>query len=293
MRRLSVLLLLYLSAPVFAQEQCATLTHRVLEAYGCLDSLKTYPAQFQAQLSAQVGYDQSMNAAEKARFSDAITKNISADRLIKNVESSISTGCNPQQMTAVLTKVNTPLVQKMRRLEASLNTPDGAEKVRAYLESPAAKTQTEKRQRLIDDLMIATDFSNLLAATIVETSRGMMAGMGAPAASPDQIIEMRNRVQGQADQQMKAVMLAIYRNASDDELTQYLAIEQSPEFRTFNQAFGKAVSMGMGSEARMMGAALRKLQDEKNGEEQKEHSHASPAPPATPAPREGVLSQRL
>lgn len=284
MRLLVLFFVLSLSAPVFAQDQCAKLTHETLEAYGCLDSLKNYPAQLQAQLGAQVGQDQSMSKAERTRISNAITKNISADRLIKNVETSISTGCNPQEMTAVLAKVKTPLVQKMRALEAAPNSQAGAEKVRAYLASPKAKTHTEKRTKLVDDLMIAIDGSNLLVSTIVETSRGMMEGMGAPPATPDQVIEMRSRVQGQADKQMKTAMFAIYRDATDDELAQYLAIEQSPEFRTFNQAFSKAVSTSMGTEARAIGAALQPVLEQVEAEREKSHpphshgTHGAPVP---------------
>lgn len=285
MRRLLFLFLISLSAPVLAQNQCDKLTHETLEAYGCLDSLKNYPTQLQAQLTAQVGQDQSMSGTEKARFSEAIMKNISADRLTKNVEASISTGCNPQEMTAVLAKIKMPLVQKMRALEAAPNTPQGAEKVRDFLASPAAKTQTEKRKKLVDDLMLATDASNLLASTIVETSRGMMEGMGAPPATPDQLMEMRTRVQGQADDQMKMAMLGIYRDASDDELSQYVAVEQSPEFRTFNQAFGKAVANGMGAEARVMGAALKQLLDQMAEDRKKAQQPQAPAPQAAPSPK--------
>jgi hypothetical protein len=285
MRQFLFLFLLALSAPVFAQDQCAKLTLETLEAYGCLESLKSYPAQLQAQLSAQTGHDPSMSDAEKARISDAIMKNISAERLIKSVEASISTGCNPQQMTAVLAKIRTPLVQKMRALEAAPNTPEGAEKVRAYLASPKAKSQTEKRKKLIDELMVAIDSSNLLVSTIVETSRGMIEGMGAPPATPDQLIEMRTRVQGQADEQMKTAMFAIYRDTSDDELAQYVAIEQSPEFRTFNQAFGKAVASGMGAEARVMGAALKPLLEQVQAEREKSHPPQSPGPQAAPLPK--------
>ena len=81
-----------------------------------------------------------MSAVQKARFADAISKNISADRLTKNVEASLSQGCNPQEFTTVLSDVKTPLVQKMKSLEAALNTKEGNEQLRTYLASPDAQT---------------------------------------------------------------------------------------------------------------------------------------------------------
>jgi hypothetical protein len=93
---------------------------------------------------------------------------------------------------------------------------------------------------------------------------------------------MRTRVQGQADEQMKMAMLGIYRDATDDELAQYVGVEQSPEFRKFNDAFGKAVANGMGTEARVMGAALKQLLDQMN-EEKKKAQQPQPASPS-PAP---------
>ena len=227
-----------------------------------------------------------MSEAEKARFSDAIMKNISADRLTKNVEASISAGCNPQEMTAVLAKIKNPLVQKMRTLEAAPNTPQGAEKLRIISRLRRQRQRRKSARSSLTDLMSPPIASNLLASTIVETSRGMMEGMGAPPATPDQLIEMRTRVQGQADEQMKTAMFGIYRDASDDELAQYVALEQSPEFRTFNQAFGKAVANGMGAEARVMGTALKTLLDQMAEEREGRSSpRALPLRQATPVPK--------
>jgi hypothetical protein len=283
MRRLLFLLLLCLAAPLVAQDQCEKLTHETLQAYGCLDALKNYPSQLQAQLSAQIGHDQSMNAAEKARFTDAIMKNISAERLAKNVETSMSTGCNPLDLTTVLADVKTPLVQKMRGFEAVLNTKEGAEQLRTYLASPAAQSATEKRKKLIGDLIAASDSTDALVETIIATSRGMMEGMGAPSPTAEQVAQMKQRVQGQADSQMQSTMLAVYRDATDDELEKYVSLQQSAPMKSFNQAFGKAVAKGMGMEAHAMGVVLKQLLEQLAAERKKTEA-PTPAPGTSPPP---------
>lgn len=281
MRRLLLIILLS-AAPVFAQGDCAKLTHDALEAYGCLESMKNYPAQLQAQLGAQIGHDTSMSESEKARFSETIMKNISADRLIKNVESNMTASCKPAEMEKVLTEIKTPLVQKMRVLESAPNTAEGAEKLRQYLESPAAKNVTPVRKKLIDEMVAASDSTEALVDVIIETSRGMMEGMGAQAASPEQIAEMRTRLSATAGQQMKNTMLAVYRDATDAELEKYVAMQKEPAFHDFNVAFQKAVASGMGTEARTTGAALKVLLEQISAERKKAEEQKS-APAATPA----------
>jgi hypothetical protein len=290
MRRNLLLLLVLCAAPLLAQNECQKLTHEALEAYGGLESLKNYPTQLQAQLNAQAGHDTSMSESEKARFTETVMKNISAERLIKHVETSISTNCDVQQMRAVLADIKSPLVQKMRGLESLPNTPEGAEKLRAYLASPEAKNYPEKRKQLINQMVAIADSTEALVDTIIETSRGMLEGMGAPAATPEQIAEMRKRVTAQADQQMKDTMLAIYRTASDEDLEAYIAMQKRPEFHAYNVAFMKAVASGMGMEARTTGTALKALLDQisaerKKAEEQKAAPAATPAAPSPTPPK--------
>jgi len=286
MRKFLFLLLFLSSIPVFAQGDCAKLTHDALEAYGGLESMKNYPAQLQAQLSAQIGHDTSMSQSEKARFSETLMKNISADRLIKNVEAAMTASCKPADMEKVLTEIKTPLVQKMRVLEAAPNTSEGAEKLRQYMESPAAKNVTPARKKLIDDMVTVSNSTEALVDTIVETSRGMLEGMGAPAATPEQIAEMRKRVSERADEQMKETMLAVYRDATDADLEKYVAIQKEPAFRDFNISFRKAVANGMGTEARTTGAALKVLLEQISAERKKaEEQKTAPAEPAAPPPK--------
>ena len=293
MRRFLWLMLVLFATPIvlLAQEECQKLTHEALEAYGCLDSMKNYPAQLQAQLGAQVGHDTSMSESEKARFSETIMKNISADQLIKMVEATMSANCKPAELKKVLAEIKTPLVQKMRAFEDAPNTPAGAEKLRTYMESAAAKNVTPERKKLIDEMLAASNSTEALVDVIVETSRGMLEGMGAPAASPEQVTEMRKRVSANAGQQMKDTMLAVYRDASDAELEKYIAIQNEPAFRDFNLSFRKALANGMGAEARTTGIALKALLEQitaerKKAEEQKPAPAAVPAAPstATPAP---------
>ena len=286
MHRLLCLLILLLTAPAFAQDDCQKLTHETLAAYGGLESLKNYPTQLQAQLNAQAGHDTSMSASERARFSETVMKNISADRLIKHVETSISTNCDVQQMRAVLADIKSPLVQKMRGLESVPNTPEGAEKLRQYLATPEAKNYPEKRKQLINEMVATSDSTEALVDTIIETSRGMLEGMGAPTATPEQVAEMRKRITAQADQQMKETMLAIYRTASDDDLEAYVAMQKRPEFHAYNVAFMKAVASGMGIEARTTGTALKALLEQITTERKKadEQKAAPAAAPATPSP---------
>ena len=96
---------------------------------------------------------------------------------------------------------------------------------------------------------------------------------------------MKQRVQSQADQQMQATMLAVYRGASDEELGKYVALLQSIPMQNFNQAFAKAIAKGMGIEAHEMGMSMKQLFDQMSAEKKSEGAAPAPATTTPPPPK--------
>jgi len=262
------------SAP--AQEQCSSLVHRALETYGCIDALKAYPAQLQRQINGQLERNRSMSEEDRKRVSEAISRNTSSDRLIQSVETRLSDGCNPAELESFLTEIRSPLVQKMRAFEAAPQTPETSAQLEKNFSANEAQPPSETRKKLIQELMDATDTTNVMVNTIVETSRGMVEGMGAPPAESEQIAHMRQRIHDNTAMQMTNMMLAIYHDATDDELRQYLELQQKPQFRHFNASFSEAMIAGMGLQARSAGAAMREVLNQIKADQEK----AQPQPPA-------------
>jgi hypothetical protein len=263
MRKIAAVLFFFLvTNSAFAQEQCGSIVHRVLEVYGGLDTLRSYPEQLLRQINGQLKRDQSMTEEQKAKLSHGIAQSISVDRLINGVETRLSTGCNPAEMEGLLKEMQAPLVQKMRGLEASAQTAEGSAKLDENLATIDKEPPSENRKRLIRELMDATDTTDITVSAILATTRGVVEGMGMPPADEEQVARMRQRIRDSTDAQMNRLMLAVYRDATDEELQRYVAFQQKPEFRKFNQQFSSAMIAGIGAEALSAGTTMRALLNE-------------------------------
>ncbi len=228
-----------------------------------MDSLRAVPAQIQQQVDAQMAQDTRMTAAEKQEFSQVMLTSIHTDRLIRNVQTDVIAGCNAAEMKSVVDQLNTPLLQKMRGLEAMSTTAAGSVKLRQNLASREVQSPTPNRSRLVRELVTTAGVADTTVETLVETSRSMMEGMGAPPPTREQLSEMRSEVQPVMTRQLNQMMLAVYRDATDEELEKYIAALKTPAFMHFNQSFSKAMIKGIAIESRFAGESLKKLLDKK------------------------------
>jgi hypothetical protein len=280
------LLLLTTAAIASAQSTCEQLVPKALELYGCLETLKGYPQQTAQQIATQASQHQELTAAQRQEILDTISKAISVDRLIKNVETPMIATCNVEEMTTLLEQLQTPLVQKMTKMESASTDPAMGEKIQNAMKSPAVQSPPEKRSVLVKRLVNTTGTVDTAVNTVVETSKAMMDGIGAPAPTAEQVAQMRQQVEAGVSQNINQLMLATYADASDEELEKYVNLLTTKPFRDFNEAYAKAMVDGFASESRQIGIAMRKLADEKRAKAEAERSKAnapkSDTPPETP-----------
>jgi hypothetical protein len=269
-------LVLIASITCTAQSSCDQLVPKALELFGTIDALKSFPAQMQAQMSAQLAQDKSLSAGDREKFADAVLKGMDVDRLTKSVQQSMITSCKAEEYKTVLEQLNTPLFQKMRAFEEASNTAETAQQLQKNMQSPAVKSPPEKRAALIHQLVSVSGAADSMVDTVVETARALREGMGAPPPDVQQMADLRKRVTANAGPQMNQMMLAVYLDATDAEMEKYIAVLGTKSFADFNSALSKAMVQGMAEESRYAGMALRKAIDQKQAEQ--------PSPAVTPKP---------
>lgn len=261
-----------------AQNTCQQLAPKAIELYGCIDSLKNFPEQVNQQISGQLSVDQRMTPVEKEQFAETVRKSIRVDRLIKNVESDVIASCNASEMKKVIEQLNTPLVHKMLAYEAISNSPAGIETLNASLELPEVKSPSGKRAELIRALVKTTGAADAMVETVVETTSSMVEGMGAPPTPPEKLAEARRRIEPGVTQQINEMMLAVYHDASNEELEKYIALQGTAPFQHFNRSLSKAMVNGSATEMRFAGQALRNMMEEKKAKEEKTQPTVAPGP---------------
>lgn len=266
MRKLLFPAILFITSTCVAQPSCGQMVHQALEAYGCLDSLKSFPAQMRSQAEAQMARDHSVKTEDKAAFVSAMVESVDVNRLIKNVESDMSVSCNSAEMKTALAQIRTPLVQKMRGLEAISSSPEQAGKIEQTLQLPEVQSPTPKRAALIKRLVEVTGADSIAVDAAITTSQSLLKGMGAPAPDRGQVAMMTSQIKDTAYQQLNQMMLVVYHDATDEELEKYVTLLDTKSFRDFNRSFGKAMVRSFGEESRQAGAALRKLYEERQAE---------------------------
>lgn len=249
-----------------AAPKCEELVHKALETYGCLESLRNFPLQIQQQAGAQLANDSSITEDEKAQVMDAVMKSIDVGRLIRNVESEMVQKCNADEYREVIATLNTPATQKMIHLEATPDSPESMEKMEKLLSSGELQKAPAKRAEAVRRLMEATGAANATVETVVQTSRAMMEGLGAPPASDEKIRELREQVEGTMSENLYLMMLAVYNDASDEDLENYVAMVETKPFRAFNSSFTSAMVNGVALESRHAGEALKSLAQKKRAQ---------------------------
>jgi hypothetical protein len=260
----SVLAVILLAATTCAaQSSCSETLHQALVAYGCIDSLKTFPTQMRAQAESQMSQDSSLNDQDRLTIVDAMVNSVNVDRLIKSVEADMAPSCDSAQTKTLLVQINTPLVQKMRAMEAFTNSPGAAQRVQETLKLPDVQSPSEKRSALIRELITVTGAADIAVDAAVQTSQAMLKGMGAPAGDADHVASLSSQIQRSAQQQITQMMLVVYHDATDEELQKYVAILGTKAFRDFNQSFARAMVKSFAEESRQAGMALRKVFEEK------------------------------
>ena len=264
MRKLLAFLILSYATVTVAQQTCQQLVPPLMEADGVNDSLSGFPEIVKQSIDAQLAKDPNFTADQKTSLDGAMDRGINPQRLHSNVQQLLVQGCDPKGFADVLQQLQGPLPKKMRVAEAQASTPQGAKEMQDYVSTLQQHPPSASRLQLLHELDAATKGSDFYADMIVAVSRAMAVGLNGHEPSKGELAELRSEVSQTASNQMIAMSVFIYRNVTDEELTQYVNMYKTAPFQTFNAALSKAFLQGISEEMANVGQEIKKALDQQH-----------------------------
>jgi hypothetical protein len=266
MKHLAVILLLFITcglAPAQTQE-CVSLTHQALELSGFTQTIDQMTQVMSSeQFLQQMGAGREGSEAFMEVFKPLLQKDFNAEVLRKELESSVAAGCNPEQMSQAVQKMQTPFVARMLALEAATTTPEGQAKLKRYVNIAQTAPATDERLVALDALDASAGASNFATDSSLAVLRGMLTGVAAPPEVIAQIQEHRNEIKAQMQNTMELSFLVTYHGVTRPELQQYAGELNSQPLKGFYDQVKKAFLVIMEEHSRALGQDLKKSMPER------------------------------
>lgn len=219
----------------------------ILEKTGFNKLLQYMPQFSQSALKQSSGaLEPEMNSALSAAFTQAFAT-AAVQRDINHV---LKAHYNESYATAYLKHLNAPLSLKMAKLENATNDPANHENFMAFSAALTNKPATQSRTALVERLDKATrttDFSidmqtAFFKAIFVAIEPVMEADMRLDDGELEKMVnEVRTSLEEGLRKNTRQSFLYAYRDISDAELTSYIEICESEEYRWAIQLLGNAM----------------------------------------------------
>jgi hypothetical protein len=189
----------------------------------------------------------------------AAARQFEAGPFVAEVSAALKTNLDAERMARFLELLRDPAVAKMVAREAAGSTPDGLrEAVEAARKSPPAANRIKQVQAL-DDLThrseVGADLANGMARAMVDAMLEAMrkAPKSVPAEARQAVGARLNAIRSQARPEIRTVMAAAYRDATDEEFAAYLKVLDADSGRWGMDRLAEAIRPVLMSRAGQIG----------------------------------------
>src|ERR1051326_363288 len=180
----SLLALLLLTACAYAPAQtldCASLTRQALELSGFDQYVERLSGTFASDNFMQQFRGRQSAEDFIAMFRPILLKEFNPALLRREMHERVTARCNAEQMALTVERLQTPFQARMLALEAATSAPEGQERLQKYINIAKTAPPTEDRIEALDAIDASLGISDFVTDTVMAMTRGMMAGLGAPA----------------------------------------------------------------------------------------------------------------
>jgi hypothetical protein len=218
------------------------------------------------QISQQMteGGDAS-GAAEKlppevlARIRQAMLESFPAEPMRERLRQRLRADFNEPYLRALLADVGKPAVQKLIALES--NPAPSRETLTAFAEEQRQAPPPPARAELFKRLEAAVGATRQASEIVLVTARAMMQGAASTGGGqvPDlegKLGQLRANLEPTLRDNLLLSMAYTYRQASDEELTAYTALYESPHGRWFTDNIFLALRDGFQADSERFGARI-------------------------------------
>lgn len=234
----------------------------ILEQTGFDKLLQFIPNFAQAKLKQSSGaLEPEVNSALSAAFSQAFA----TATIQRDVIDIINTHYDEARATLYLRQLNMPIAKKMEELVRDTNNPSNREDMMAFATALQNKPASDSRTALIERLDKANRMSDFkidietafFKAIFVAVDPVMEADMRLGDGELDRMVnEVRTSIEDAVRSETRLSYLYAFRNISDDELTQYIELCESEEYRWAIQLLGNAMISALNQAADRAATAM-------------------------------------
>jgi hypothetical protein len=247
-----------LQAQGAAAGECSGLVGHAFEVAGVNDQIAAIPTQIQSQFSTQLQSDAKMSAADKQKFQAAMTQAFLPEKLDRELKQEFLKSCDAGMLRSVIAGLTNPLGERMRKLEAFAESPAARQEGETYAHTLAQRPPARERVALILRMDNSLGITKSTMDITLASARGIAVAFGGLPA--DGIATLQSKQT--SDQMHGAVLVNLlftYRDISDQDLTTYIELYETPAFISFNDQLEKALVACITRQSEGLGQEIKKM----------------------------------
>jgi hypothetical protein len=213
---------------------CSPQIDKALEVTGVKDFVDQMPAQIRSQVGAQ------FKTTNRQLVMRATLRMFDPAGLLRGLKQAYLRNCEPEMLQSVVATLDTPLGRRMRKLEAFAATAEGSQETAAYRRELMLHPASDVRYALAERLDQLTGASEFALAVAVGVAKGTAAAVGRPMLTDVELSSLRTQTLPFIRSAQIMSALFTYRDVSDEDLKQYVAMYELPALQQFTKIFESA-----------------------------------------------------
>ena len=215
-------------------------------------------------LQADTG-SEPFGAAEIRAVGEIMDRVYEPGKMNEELAANLKSNLDVERMGRFLEMLRRPIALKMNSPETRGASPEA---VKEFLEKSRKNPPSPERLKLIQSLddatrtsEVALEMSTAIARSMVDTMLAELDKQGkkVPKEASQMVAAQFNTMRDQARGLVRSVLLAAYRNVSDDEIAEYLKLIDTDTGRWGNEVLANAVRPVLASRGGAFGAEAGKL----------------------------------
>ncbi len=238
------------------------LTTEVIENSGIKMQFLPFAREF--VLQADMG-GEALSAAEIGAVVEMMGRVYEPGKMNEEIAANLKNDLDVERMGRFLELLRQPIALKMNSQETRDSSPEA---VRDFLEKFRKNPPSPARVKLIQSLddatrttEVALEMSITIARSMIDTMLAELKkkGKSVPKEASQMVASQFNTMRDQARSQIRSVLFATYRNATDEELAEYVKLIDTDTGRWGNEVLANAVRTVMASRGGAFGGEAGKL----------------------------------
>jgi hypothetical protein len=178
------------------------------------------------------------------------------------IQRSMKTHCESKIFAAAVEQLNTPLAKKIRDFENEFGRSHSPAAINRYKASLQQRPPTPTREALIEALEKTVHGADFAADTDAQVVLALYMGLTSQATDDAQFGTIRDQLLPPVRLATRIQQLMTYRNASDEELDQYIMLLRTPDLQRFQIICKNAFQDAVVRRSQILAALLKQHLDE-------------------------------